>query len=205
MSLFNEADKQKLKAAVRAAEENTAGELVVVLARRSDDYAAIRGTWALILAAALTPELHLLVPWLETHWLFWLLVLCVFPLYFLLGMGPLLRLVVPLHVREARAMERALRAFAEEGVTETRDRSGVLIFLSDLEHRVVILADKGIHERVDAGEWDRDVATLVSGLKSGQAVQSLLDVIERVGGLLSEKFPARAQNENELPDGLRER
>lgn len=205
MSLFTETEKQQITAAIQGAEARTAGELAVVLTNRSDDYAAIRGAFALAVAVALTPEIVHLVPRLESHWLTWVFGLSVLFFYFILGLGPLLRVIVPERVREARTMARALRAFAEEGVTETRARSGVLIFLSEAEHRVVILADKGIHERVDADEWERDVRTLVAGLKSGQAAKTLLEVIERIGELLSASFPTDVLNENELPDQVRER
>lgn len=203
MSLFSEAEKEKIQEAVRAAEAHTAGELVIVLTERSDDYAAARGTWALVLSFGLT-ELARFAP-IDEQWLLPLFALGVVPLYFLLGLGPLLRLIVPARLRGARTLERALRAFTEEGVTETRDRSGVLILLSEAEHRVVILADKGIHERVEAGEWEKDVQTLTSGLRQKRAAESLLEVIRRIGGLLESAFPAGEENQNELPDAIRER
>lgn len=203
MSLFSEAEKKDIQEAVRAAEAHTAGELVIVLAERSDDYAPIRGTWALVLSFVVT-ELLRFAP-IDDGWLLPLFALGVIPFYFLLGVGPLLRLVVPTRIKSARVLERALRAFTEEGVTETHDRSGVLILLSEAEHQVVILADRGIHERVEAGEWEKDVQTLTSGLRQKRAAESLLEVIRRIGGLLESAFPAGEENQNELPDAIRER
>ncbi len=203
MSLFSESEKKEIQEAVRAAEAHTAGELVIVLAERSDDYAQIRGTWAIVLSLAVTELLRLAA--IDDGWLVPLFALGVIPFYFLLGVGPLLRLVVPARIRNARVLERALRAFTEEGVTETRDRSGVLIVLSEAEHQVVILADSGIHERVTAGEWQQDVQTLTTGLREKRAAPSLLEVIRRIGALLESAFPAGEENRNELPDAIRER
>jgi uncharacterized membrane protein len=70
---------------------------------------------------------------------------------------------------------------------------------------VVILADSGINERVDADEWDRDVQTLTGALRSRAPEAGVLEVIERIGGILAAAFPPREDGKNELPDGLRER
>ena len=197
-------DKTRIKDAVAQAESGTAGELVVVAARRSSDYAFLRSVGALGVSVVVTWELLLATP-LQHHFL---VLMAQVPLFFalfgLLGLGPLLRTIVRRPVRQEKVMARALRAFIEEGVTETRDRSGVLIFLSQAERQVVILADKGINDRVEPREWETDVGTITSAIKQGRAGDGVVLAVERIGALLAEAFPPRPDDTNELSDTVRE-
>lgn len=203
MSLFTKEERQQVARAVTEAEATTAGELVVVETPRSASYGAWRAGVAAVLSVAMAHELSLLWP----EWPHLLLLGLQLPLgalwYFFLGRGVLLRLIVPSAVRTAAVERRALGAFVEAGVTETRDRSGVLIFLSDAEHRAVILADKGINDRVERDEWQKDVDDLVLSLRRRQAAQGLSQAITRIGALLAEKFPQRHDDTNELSDEIR--
>jgi len=204
MSLLSANEKERLAEAVRRVEASTAGELVVVVAERSDEYALFRGGFALALALLVGQEVARLWPDLSVSLSLWLFSALAVSLYFFAGWPRLLRLLVPRARRAAMALARAQRAFFEEGVIETRSRSGVLIFLSELEHEIVILADRGIHERAPTDEWARRVAELSSGLKAGQTTTSLLHTIEKLGALLAKHFPIEEGDENELPDAVRE-
>lgn len=204
MGLLSESDKNRLTEAVRQVERQTAGEVVVVVAERSDDYALVRGGFSLGVGLLMAQESARLWPELSPSLLLWLFSAILLGLYALAGWSPLLRLLVPRVRRASSALARAQRAFLEEGVIETRARSGVLIFLSELEHEIVILADKGIHERAPPDEWAKDVAELSQGLKTGESITSLLRIVERLGLLLAQHFPAEPSDTNELPDAVRE-
>jgi len=203
MALLSEAEGKQVTEAVARAEKNTAGELVVVVTHRSDDYALIRAVLSLLLAVGLAQEAHHFWPDEPFGYLLLLLAAACAGLYWLLGRGPLLRLVVPAARRSKRVSERALRAFSEEGVSNTRDRSGVLVFVSEVERRVVILADRGIDARVEKGEWQNDVDSLVAAIGRGETGQGLVAAIERIGGILADAFPPRPDDANELPDEVR--
>lgn len=204
MALLSDDEKKQVSRAVASAERSTAGELVVVLAERSNSYAAWRAGLAGSLSVALTLEAY----YLFQGWPAWALFVAQLPLalllYWLLGSGALLRLVVPKKALTGVVEQRARAAFLEAGVTETRDRSGVLIFLSEAEHRAVILADRGIHERVAPDEWQKDVDDLVSAIRAGRPAQGLLAAVERIGSILAESFPPREDDVNELSDTVRE-
>ena len=203
MALLTTDEKQRIEQAVTVAERRTAGELVVVVAQSSDDYAVFRAA----LAASITVALAL-----EAAHLFdmalWLLLLAQLPagalLYAVLGHSAWVRWFVPRAVREEAVQRRALAAFVQGGVGDTRDRSGVLVFLSEAEHRAIILADRGIHARVAPDEWKADIDVLIQAIRKREAAQGLLTVIERIGGILAESFPARADDENELTNAVRE-
>ena len=86
------------------------------------------------------------------------------------------------------------------GLVETRERTGILIYVSLLEHRVVVLADRGIHSRVEAGTWDAVVERVVVGIRENRAEAGLADGIRLCGEILAERFPIRAGDLNELPN-----
>ncbi|HSC88783.1 MAG TPA: TPM domain-containing protein [Polyangiaceae bacterium] len=204
MALLNDEEKLRVRDAVASAERNTSGELVVAVTPRATDYAAVRALWALPLALALAAELqHRCAP--ESVWLGYLLV---FPLalglFALLGQGALLRLVTPSRLVERGVEDCAARAFIELGLRETRDRSGVLLLVCEAEHRVRVLADRGIDERVESGAWQHVVDELIAALRAGRPAEGLVRATEQLGAILAQHCPPRADDTNELPNEVRE-
>ena len=121
----------------------------------------------------------------------------------LFGQRAVLRLLVPLQVSEERVHRAASLAFREAGLVETRDRTGILIYVSLLEHRVVVLADRGIDSRVEPGTWDAVVARIVTGIKADRAEEGLADGIRLCGEILASRFPPRPDDTNEIPNAPR--
>jgi putative membrane protein len=98
---------------------------------------------------------------------------------------------------------RAEQLFIEEGVTETRERSGVLLYLSEAEHRVELLADRGIHERVGAETWQRLVDEVVIGIRAGHAMDGIVKAVDAIGASLAQHFPPSSDDVNELSNAPR--
>jgi putative membrane protein len=200
--LLDERGVAAITAAVQSAERATSGEIVPVVVERSDAYAELRfGAAALVafaggaLALAFAPGL---APWLVPTqlgvfaagaWLF--------------GRPALLRRLVPDDVVTRRVARAAALAFHEAGLVETRERTGILIYVSLLEHRVLVLADRGIHARVESGTWDAVVARIVGGIRENRAEAGLADGIRLCGEILSARFPSRPGDVNELPNAPR--
>jgi putative membrane protein len=203
MSLFSKDESDRIAAAITEIERGTAGEIVVAEDVRSDDYAEVRLAWAFGLGLLVASGAHLLWPWLEAGWLL-LVQLGVFLLVWVLSALPaVLRALIP-NGRASDAVDRAARlAFSEHAVYRTRDRTGVLIFLSALEHRVVILGDEGIHARVQNPGWEALVEELVQAIRSGRAGEGVCTVVQKLGTRLSEHAPIRPDDENELPNHVR--
>ncbi|MDH3727358.1 MAG: hypothetical protein OER77_07485, partial [Myxococcales bacterium] len=86
----------------------------------------------------------------------------------------------------SRVEGRAAEAFLEEQVFATSERTGVLIFVALFEHRVLVLADEGINERVDATAWDDISNELAFGIRRGTPAPALIRAVERCADLLSE-------------------
>lgn len=203
MSLVTSEQAEQISRAVAEVEENTAGELVVVVIKRSDDYAYPRALFALVGAIACAWLMYLAFPTLQSGIVFGAQTVFWAGFWWLSGLAPVLRTLVPQEQQLSAVDAKAKEMFIEHGLTETRDRSGVLILLSETEHRVQILADRGIHERVGSEGWQEHVKSMVEAIRAGQAASGLTDAIARIGQVLAEAFPPRHDDTNELSNEVR--
>jgi putative membrane protein len=106
--------------------------------------------------------------------------------------------LVPGFMKRARAHEAAAREFVGRGLTRTRERTGVLIYVAAAEHYAEILADTGISERVDERVWRETIADLIESIKAGRAADGLIAAVQRVGAILAEHAPPRSDDLDEL-------
>jgi putative membrane protein len=193
--------RARLEAAVAEAERATGGEIVVAVVRACDEYAGAAWGLGAALAALAFLALGLFAPPLP--WIAYLAAQAA-----ALGAGHalaridgLLRLLLPAERVEREVAERAARCFAEQGLTRTRGRTGILLFVTVLERRVVVLADEGIDRALDPGEsWQAVVDLAVGGLRRGAAAQGLEAAVRRCGEILARHLPPPAPNPDELPN-----
>jgi putative membrane protein len=101
---------------------------------------------------------------------------------------------------ESRAQEAAYRQFYSSGLYKTREANGVLIFLSLFERRVVVLGDRGIHERMGDPHWESVRDKIIQGIRVGRAREGICAAIHDCGQALAQHFPHSADDRNELPD-----
>jgi putative membrane protein len=100
----------------------------------------------------------------------------------------------------SRTVENQARlAFLNTGLTETKNRTGVLIWISKLEHRAVILGDCGIHQKVGGSYWQAEIEKITLAIKEGRAVTGACEVISDIAKRLANEFPPEAHNSDELP------
>jgi uncharacterized membrane protein len=104
--------------------------------------------------------------------------------------------------RGATARERAVAMFGKLRVWDTEHNNGVLIYLLLAEHRIEIVADRGLNRHVDAARWQQIMETMRHAFRAGQYEAGLNDAIDAVDALLAQHFPLAAgqANPNELPD-----
>jgi uncharacterized membrane protein len=105
-----------------------------------------------------------------------------------------------LHERRLPLERLALKEFHRLRLSKTRDRTGILFFLLLNERRFHVVADEGIHRRVSDGTWDRVADSMSSEFRSGRFREGIVRGIEHVGRILSEVFPRRAEDRNEISD-----
>ncbi len=214
---FNQEELAEIKNAVKEAESKTSGEIASAFIKESDDYAVYELLFALCCGFIYFVIIMFFAGTIEqtVKQMFWdystqhLLIFYGFSPFLVTGIFYLLanlsfidRLVVPRSVMARKVNQRAVRHFMESGVYNTRDRTGILIFVSSLEHRVELLADSGIDEKIPQEKWDSIVGHIIAGVKSNQAVKHLCESIRECGTLLAEHFPIQADDVNELKDDI---
>lgn len=213
-TIIDSLDEERVQEAVRQAEERTAGEIVPVVVPRSDTYevatwrGAVLGGLLALVGALLVVQFYSGwgLGWLYTPWGLAFVVLG----GGVLG-GSLTTLVRPLHRRAAghdlldeTVHRRALQAFVEEEVFDTRDRTGILLFVSLLEHRVEVLGDAGINQQVDPDDWIEIVECIREGIRHERFTDGLVEAVEMCGRLLERRgVGIRPDDENELPNTVR--
>jgi len=202
MGFLNESEKEQLRKAIRAAEARTHGEIVAVIARTSGDYYYYPTLWAALIAIV-SPTLLLALPVGFGPLGIVELQLVVFGVMALVLRWPPIKMrIVPQAVQRLHASRRAREQFHAQNLHTTRERTGVLLYVSVAEHHVELLADAGIHARVPAGTWDQVVDKLTARVKTGQIGEGFIEAVNTVGAQLATHFPAAGVNPNELPDHL---
>jgi putative membrane protein len=211
--IFTAETEAAIRRAVEEAESGTAGEIVPFVVAASDTYEG--ALWKGAALGALTVPLVAAGVWLVFEpWgpglPFWLAVPSLVGAalgYLVSGAVPALRrALIGAVVLDLRVRRRASVAFLEEEVFRTRDRTGILIFLSLFERRVVVIGDEGINQKVEPGEWKDLVDRLTVGIRAGRSAEALVAALEECGKLLRRKgVEIRPDDTDELDNALRRR
>jgi putative membrane protein len=199
---FTEEEKERLHQAIVAAESKTAGEIVPMIVTSCARYTEVE-LYGLIagLFIGLIVEWLWSDPWASPFINLWPIVgACA---GFLLGQVPAIkRLVSPKNRIDAAVHTLALAAFTQHGLHYTRNHTGILIVVSLLEHRVEVLADRGINAKVEPATWQEISKIVADGLRSNRACEAVCKAIQRCGEILAGHFPRQPDDRNELPDRL---
>jgi len=208
---------EQIKNAVKEAESKTSGEIATAFIKESDDYAVYELTFAVLCGFVYFVAIMFFADSIEhsIKQMFWeysshyllafygfstFLVIAIF--YLLANLSFIDRLIVPKSVMQRKVNQRAVRHFMESGVYNTKERTGILIFISSLEHRVELLADRGISEKIPREKWDALVSHIIKGIKANQLVKHLTESIRGCGELLAEHYPIQPDDVNELKDDI---
>jgi putative membrane protein len=204
-------ERERITLAVQEAEQHTNAEIVPMVVSRSGLYRDAHHRAGLILALSmltilLTTE-ALWLPWgwhaSNAAWLVLGTILAYGTGVWLGTYGPVIRLLTPTDRMRHKVRLRAERAFRQHAVAQTRERTGVLIMVSLLEHQIYVLADQPLFQRVPIERWSTVVESAVGRLKAGDVVGGLCQSIQTCGVLLAEVCPSRPEdNPDELSNEL---
>ena len=211
--LFSPDDRQRIADAIAEAEAATSAEIVPYVVVQSDVYPAARwrgGVLAALLVGSTAALLRMgIVPGLAPY------LTDLYVLAAAFGMGLvgaataasvplLLRALTPPDERGRAVYRRAVEVFLDQELFDTRGRTGILLFVSLNEHRIEVLADRGIDRQVDETAWSDVTDHIRQGIESDRLTQGLLNGIERCGRVLEEHgVEGRPNDEDQLADRLR--
>jgi putative membrane protein len=218
---LSEADHARISAAVAAAEGTSAGEIVTIVAERSDGYTDVALAWAAFIAMTALTVLSLFPDFTLGHYdrLFgdwgseWthrgiLALAAAVAILKFIGVvliqlwQPLKFWLIPRPVKAARVRGRAEMLFKVGAERRTTGRTGVLIYLSLREHRAEIVADAAIAGKVSPEVWGAAMAAMLGPIREGRLADGMIAAIGEVGTVIAEHFPRASDDKNELPDRL---
>ena len=219
--------KKSIAAATAAAELKTAGDIVVVVARKSSDYNLV--PWVYGIGAALALPLLLVVFGLNPitlaerlqatqsgGWRLGLghsaqdeaqtgmvLILAAQVLTVMLAqivgrISAVRDTLTPSWIKRQRVHQAALDQFVAQAMQETQARTGVLIYVSLREKQAEIVADSGIYTKVDQGVWRAVIQDLVTAARAGDLALGLVGAVEASATILAPHFPPVAGDADEL-------
>jgi putative membrane protein len=203
--LLSEQDKQVVAEAIRKAELLTSGEIVFALADDSGRYphATLQGALLGTLAAT---AIYLALPVPQSiELVLWTQIVSFALFYAILPHLTLRRWFISRKELDAAVHDASFHEFYSRGLYKTREQNGVLIYLSCMERRVVVLGDKGIHEKMGVHHWTAVRDRILEGIRQKQPLQGICRAIDACGKALADHFPRRSDDTNELPDEVIDR
>lgn len=194
-----ESDKEKITNAVKKVETITSGEIVPMVVSSSYHYPVSNIIGAFILSMIISLAM-VFITGNEDLWLFLAVFIALFTLFhWLIRFAlPLKRMFITESEINEEVEEAAITAFYRNGLSETRDKTGVLIFISVFERKVRVLADSGINEKVPQDTWQRIVDMIVEGIKRGEQGEYIVKAVLETGEILKTHFPVREGDKDEL-------
>ena len=221
MLKLSDGDRDRVSAAIVAAEAKSSGEIVAVATPISDAYHDVGLHWALVPLFAVLAW----AAWWPTALVWWydllfggwspdptlseLLTLLMFfaALKFTVALlimkwMPLRLALTPAATKHRRVRRRAVAIFQAAAAGRTTGKTGVLIYLSMAERRAEIVADEAILKMTDDHAWGEAMHALILDTREGRPGDGIVAAIERVGAVLAEHFPRSADDKNEIPDKL---
>jgi putative membrane protein len=225
--MLSPSDHQRIADAVARVEAATSGEILCVLARKVSEYREVPMAWAAFAAMALPPlavaaGLH---PWglflTGDDWAaaseafgdisipfilmsYGVMQVAIFAIVAVaLTVWPDLRLAMtPKGLKQTRVRRAAMQQLAAAKLSDAG--GAVVIFASEAERMVAIVADEALHLKAGDAAWDAAVAAVLKGVRSHDPASGFIAGIDVCGAYLAEHFPANGEAHNALPDGLLE-
>ena len=207
---FSEEQKSSIEKAVQNLEARTSGEMVPYIVPDSDNY--VEGTLytiisfliigvVMIMGASLVWMLPAGITVIE---ILIFLIVMMFLGFLMSYVFPSIRIqMVSNNTVERRVMQRAETAFLQREIFNTGRRIGILLFISELERKVIILADSGINELVPGEDWQKIVDDLIGHIKEKKTAEGIVNAIDQCTDLLVKNGIENDETAgNQLPDGL---
>lgn len=196
----------KISAAVAKAESGTSGEIVPMIVGRSSVIGHLplyAGFIFFSIAAVVSIEVR--PYWLFLWWglpLAILLLGCIVAGYIVTRFDSVQRWLIPSSDEESQVWNRASAEWALNQVKKTKNRTGILLFVSVMERKAIILADEGVAKHYPQETWQAVVEGLTDHLKKGDWTEGFETAIQRCGEILKMHLPAGSSDVNEISNRI---
>lgn len=196
-------DMKKIEEAVRKAELGTSGEIVPIIYNKCSNTSFVFPFLFLVLFLSwhAIQDAYFPVNYWEGNLFLQLVVppVVLAVLSFLLSrVSWVQRRFIPKKRREKVVQDRAELEFYRLGIPNTQGRTGILLFVSLMERYSVVLADKGISDKLPPETWKEVLEILNSKMSPSDLEKAFVPAIEKCGELLAQYFPRDPQDSNEL-------
>jgi putative membrane protein len=196
-SFFTDDARKRVGQAVGEAESRTAAEVVVVVRHTSGAWRQVDlAVGAVTAFAALLVLLFYPMPFAVETMPLDVLVAFVAGALVCASVSPLKRALLPRKHVAAHVRARAREAFVDQGISRTRGRTGILVYVSTFERRVELVADVG----VDGKLLEAQERALADSIRRGPDLDAFLEGIRSIGPALAASLPRAEDDVNELPD-----
>ncbi|MFK7895158.1 MAG: TPM domain-containing protein [Myxococcota bacterium] len=196
-------ERERIESAVTEAERGTAGEIVVKVVRAAAPHAASPWRLSLLLAGLFPLGAAFFEPDLRLIEILGLQALATGLAHLLCRLDPIRRAFTSDLELRTSAEQAALDALMQHVIRRTENRTGILIFVSLLEHRVVVLGDEAVDQALDPSEsWQEVVDLVLEGIRAGEATEGIVRAIGKCGEILSHPLPIQPDDVNEIERGL---
>jgi len=199
-------DINDIQSAIKMAEIGTSGEIVPMIVRRSSTVGHVP---ALLLCMLVILFFIIDVPFFQNTYISDSAYLYIADIVILIILTNILshfslleRLLTSKHDRQLQVDMRAEVEFYEQGLNKTTSATGILLFVSLMEKRAVVLADKAISEKMPKDTWHDVVNLMLNGVKSSQMGKGFSEAIIKCGEILAPHFPIQIDDVNELKNRL---
>lgn len=202
--LFSKEDLQKIKDKVTQTEKLTDAEIVPFITLKSSDYLWIH--CAGILFGWVVSSLLIVVLSFNSPWALSLSEYLLLQIFFMAAGAafsftrPFKKIVLRKSQTTKIVENLAYATFLRLGVHRTKNRCGVLLFVSLLEKKILLIADEGVYHKMPKAFWQSQVDALSKGIREGNEIQTLSSIIDGLGRKLAEFFPFSGSRQSELPD-----
>jgi len=205
---LSEEEKKEIESCVKEVEKNTSGEIVPMVVSASYHYPMSNMIGALIFSLLISIGVTLVFSIRKSWGGATVLDLWLFPAVFAVSflifhelvkrIPWLKRIFITKTEIDEEVEEAAMTSFYRNGLNNTRDRTGVLIFISVFERRTFVLADEGINAKVDKGVWQEIVDSVVQSIRQRRQTEGICQAVRRCGDLIRKAFPIKADDTDEL-------
>ena len=197
---LTQSELDRISDAVREVEKQTAGEIVPMIVGQSDDYPGARWRLAIVTALLSGALAYFFLDDFDPVWILWAQIPGLYIGYWLGSFGDVLRPFLISSKIDEEVHQRAVQAFFSHNLHATKDRTGILVMVSLLEHRVEILADTGINAKVPGDMWQKILNDMIGKIKSGDLTEGFCIAVRECGEVLAKDFPGNHENPNEISD-----